>query len=251
MGPMVRDDHMDGHMDGMGPHGPDGDRAEAFRAQHDAALEERRMRERLGDHMDGALPPPHGPDGDHHYAILDDHRSHVVDDHADGHADGHMDRHVTVIVQDAPQHGPDHVQHYGYLDEQRGHERLDGHVDGAAHGSDHVQHYGYLDDGHGGASVRRYGYVEEHREQSSSGWTSGSVDHWGHDGLADGRGEHGQGWSEQSDSSSGWRHHDGHAGDGQWRDGSYGAVTEYSGRDAHGYLVWPGKTPEQDIAPDQ
>jgi hypothetical protein len=34
------------------------------------------------------------------------------------------------------------------------------------------------------------------------------------------------------------------SGDGQWRDGSYGAVYRYTGRDAYGYLVWPGKTPE-------
>jgi hypothetical protein len=34
------------------------------------------------------------------------------------------------------------------------------------------------------------------------------------------------------------------SGGAQWQDGSYGAVYEVSGRDAHGYLVWPGKTPE-------
>ena len=39
-------------------------------------------------------------------------------------------------------------------------------------------------------------------------------------------------------------------GDGVWRDGSYGAVAEYSGRDANGYLVWPGKTwPDRDPQP--
>ena len=32
---------------------------------------------------------------------------------------------------------------------------------------------------------------------------------------------------------------------GEWRDGSYGAVSQVSGRDAYGYLVWPGKAPEQ------
>jgi hypothetical protein len=31
--------------------------------------------------------------------------------------------------------------------------------------------------------------------------------------------------------------------DGQWRDGSYGPVYQVAGRDAYGYLVWPGKTP--------
>jgi hypothetical protein len=33
------------------------------------------------------------------------------------------------------------------------------------------------------------------------------------------------------------------SGERQWRDGSYGQVYEYSGRDASGYLVWPGKAP--------
>jgi hypothetical protein len=28
---------------------------------------------------------------------------------------------------------------------------------------------------------------------------------------------------------------------GEWRDGSYGSVRAYAGRDAQGYLVWPGK----------
>jgi hypothetical protein len=32
------------------------------------------------------------------------------------------------------------------------------------------------------------------------------------------------------------------SGEGEWRDGSYGRVYPYSGRDAAGYLVWPGKT---------
>ncbi len=32
------------------------------------------------------------------------------------------------------------------------------------------------------------------------------------------------------------------SGEAEWRDGSYGRVYEYSGRDASGYLVWPGKT---------
>jgi hypothetical protein len=32
------------------------------------------------------------------------------------------------------------------------------------------------------------------------------------------------------------------SGEAEWRDGSYGEVYPYSGRDAGGYLVWPGKT---------
>ena len=38
------------------------------------------------------------------------------------------------------------------------------------------------------------------------------------------------------------------AGDRQWRDGSYGAVYNVAGRDAYGFLVWPGKTPDADPA---
>lgn len=34
------------------------------------------------------------------------------------------------------------------------------------------------------------------------------------------------------------------SGESEWRDGSYGRVAEYSGRDASGYLVWPGKAPQ-------
>ena len=37
---------------------------------------------------------------------------------------------------------------------------------------------------------------------------------------------------------------------GQWRDGSYGEVRHYTGRNASGYLVWPGKT-ERDDTPVQ
>ncbi len=33
-------------------------------------------------------------------------------------------------------------------------------------------------------------------------------------------------------------------GAGQWQDGSYGQVYPVTGRDAQGYLVWPGKTPQ-------
>lgn len=39
------------------------------------------------------------------------------------------------------------------------------------------------------------------------------------------------------------------AGERQWRDGSYGQVYQVAGRDAYGYLVWPGKTPPQDVIP--
>jgi hypothetical protein len=108
----------------------------------------------------------------------------------------------------------------------------------AALRADDGRHYGYLDergqhgDAQGWSAGERTsgGEVREHvwtyRSESDSGWVSGD----GH--VGDG---HGQG---------------GHDGDRQWRDGSYGHVVEYAGRDAHGYLVWPGKTPPADIQPD-
>ena len=39
------------------------------------------------------------------------------------------------------------------------------------------------------------------------------------------------------------------AGDHVWRDGSYGEVYPVSGRDAFGYLIWPGKIAQGDLAP--
>lgn len=39
------------------------------------------------------------------------------------------------------------------------------------------------------------------------------------------------------------------AGRGMWRDGSYGAIFHVAGRDAFGYLIWPGKTAPGDVAP--
>jgi hypothetical protein len=36
------------------------------------------------------------------------------------------------------------------------------------------------------------------------------------------------------------------AGAGVWTDGSYGPVYKVAGRDAYGFLVWPGKTPQGD-----
>ncbi len=91
--------------------------------------------------------------------------------------------------------------------------------------------------------ARRHGDRDEQREHGdSSGWSS----------AGDAR-EHV--WTyrsgQSSEHSSGWTHHEAHAGDGEWRDGSYGQVVEYAGRNAHGYLVWPGKTPQADIRPDR
>jgi hypothetical protein len=102
----------------------------------------------------------------------------------------------------------------------------------------------------------------------------GHVDHWGagappcHQGCDDGRGDgrddgdaradgdargygyaqgyaqggEAQGYGQAYGSSQSYGYEqDYRSGGGQWQDGSYGAVSSYSGRDASGYLVWPGK----------
>ncbi|HEY1753570.1 MAG TPA: hypothetical protein VGG29_20100 [Caulobacteraceae bacterium] len=98
--------------------------------------------------------------------------------------------------------------------------------------------------------VQGRGYVSERTEsEHSSGWRYSDVDgqrhfeQWGdgdgrHDGARDGvcPRDHACGRAGRATYA---------AGDGQWRDGSYGEVTRYSGRDAYGYLVWPGKTPAE------
>jgi hypothetical protein len=88
-------------------------------------------------------------------------------------------------------------------------------------------------DGRGMHGGGHYGYLDEHGAASGH-WSGGEV--------------RGHGWSIESDRS--WTGHGFRAGEGQWRDGSYGEVVEYAGRDAHGYLVWPGKTPQPDPIPD-
>jgi hypothetical protein len=85
------------------------------------------------------------------------------------------------------------------------------------------------------------GYAYEQREsERESGWSYSNVDghvhteHWGdHD-----RGHGGPCPPSPRGCSAG-------AQGGGWRDGSYGAVYRTTGRDASGYLVWPGKTPDQ------
>jgi hypothetical protein len=97
------------------------------------------------------------------------------------------------------------------------------------------------------------GYAFERREtEHSSGWSYSEADghghyqHWddrdgGHDGArptpprppCPPRADHGCGGPAPYAN-----------GAGQWSDGSYGAVYEVTGRDAHGFLVWPGKNPD-------
>ncbi len=87
----------------------------------------------------------------------------------------------------------------------------------------------------GGPGMRgggHYGYLDE--RGGAGHWSGGEV--------------RGHVWSMASERS--WGGHGFRPGDSEWRDGSYGEVVEYAGRDAHGYLVWPGKTPQPDPIPD-
>jgi hypothetical protein len=89
-----------------------------------------------------------------------------------------------------------------------------------ARGAEDGGHYGYLDESREGESVQVDRRVERQESEQS--------------------------WSSESRQSNGWTDRDGDAGEHQWRDGSYGEVVQYAGRDAYGYLVWPGKTPQAD-----
>jgi hypothetical protein len=87
------------------------------------------------------------------------------------------------------------------------------------------------------------GYVYERSEsEQSSGWRYSDVDgqrhyqQWG-DGARAGGCPHTNACGGGGEAAYA-------EGDARWQDGSYGQVYRYSGRDAYGYLVWPGKTPE-------
>jgi hypothetical protein len=106
----------------------------------------------------------------------------------------------------------------------------------------YVEHPAYVERDHGvTADGRAYAYERRESEQSS-GWRysdeNGQVrsEHW-----SDGDGHRDGGRPPCADRCDGGSAYQA----GEWRDGSYGAVSAYSGRDAYGYLVWPGKSPEQ------
>jgi hypothetical protein len=102
------------------------------------------------------------------------------------------------------------VEHYGYITSQSaptaGYER-------------HEEHYGYQDHG--------YAYERRETEQSSS-WRSSD----GH-------------YAEHHDDRRGPCPPSPDHGCSAVADGGYGAVQQYSGRDAYGFLVWPGKSDGQ------
>ncbi|MFI4936523.1 MAG: hypothetical protein ACHP7N_18105 [Caulobacterales bacterium] len=115
--------------------------------------------------------------------------------------------------------------------------------------------FGYEE--HGASAGARYGYTYERREGGSShGWTFDGGDvrgrHWssddgwtdgghGHDGHGEDRYSWNDGGRDGRDHSGGWRgeHRGWYDADGE----GYGVA----GRDAHGYLVWPGKTPPDEV----
>ena len=124
---------------------------------------------------------------------------------------------------------------------------------------DHAQGAGYLGAGYLGAGYRAGYSIERHESERSGGWRyseqngQGRYQAWGDArrrrpcppsvpvascGAAHAPSGYAQGGYAQSEYASGAYA----SGEGEWRDGSYGRVYPYSGRDAAGYLVWPGKT---------
>jgi hypothetical protein len=99
------------------------------------------------------------------------------------------------------------------------------------------EHYGYVNAPPAYAEREErhveHGYAYERREtEQSSSWRSGD----GHDRYVE-RHEERRGPCPPSPDHG----CSAAAPDGRWQDGSYGAVYQYSGRDAYGFLVWPGK----------
>jgi hypothetical protein len=130
--------------------------------------------------------------------------------------------------QSAPPAYSHHEEHYGYVAPQappaRVYER-------------HEEHYGYVnappayaerEEARGGQT---YSYERRETEQSS-GWRDSD----GHHGYAERHAERRGPCPPSPDHGC-----SADSPDGRWQDGSYGAVYQYSGRDAYGFLVWPGK----------
>jgi hypothetical protein len=88
------------------------------------------------------------------------------------------------------------------------------------------------------------GYAFERREtERAGGWSYSEQDGRGHyESWGDAR-PHRHGCPPQVVEAGGCAAAAYAEHDSEWRDGSYGHVYQYSGRDAYGYLVWPGKTP--------
>jgi len=114
---------------------------------------------------------------------------------------------------------------------------------------------GYAQQGDAEQGDGRQGYEQQGYEQQGyayqrqetvhdSGWSYREDDSDGRQAApppCDRGCDQGQGYAQSQGYAQGYAN-----GGGQWQDGSYGAVYRYSGRDAGGYLVWPGKTPDDD-----
>lgn len=199
------------HPHGFWPHENHDDGHEAMGPpMHDGHMDQHDMMdEHMGSHMDEQMGPPPGQ----------------ADADRDGHARAPDD-------QAGPPVREEHEEHW---DGDRG-----------VHGHDYVyeEHRG----GPGDESGYRY---ERHESRGDTGWV------WRDD---DGH-HHAWRWDDGDQDRGGDREgpppcppdsaapcteaHGFRAGDGQWRDGSYGSVYQVAGRDAYGYLVWPGKTPQR------
>jgi hypothetical protein len=116
--------------------------------------------------------------------------------------------------------------------------------------------YGYQDRGEGAGYI-----VERHESERAGGWRysehdgQGRYQAWGDArprrpcppsvpaaSCAAGAAYAGGGYASAGYAARGFASSAYASGEGEWRDGSYGRVYQYSGRDAGGYLVWPGKT---------
>ena len=102
--------------------------------------------------------------------------------------------------------------------------------------------YAFEDHGATAGGAVRYGY-ERRDSEHSSGWSESDVDGQRHVEHWDDGGHRAPPCPPPNDvgCTAGETYQ---SGDGQWHDGSYGHVYGVAGRDADGYLVWPGKTPQ-------
>ena len=103
--------------------------------------------------------------------------------------------------------------------------------------SGRVEHYGYLSQPPPAYGEREGAFIYERREtERSSGWRN------------DGDGGYAERYQDRRGPcppSPGYGCSAARAADGPWRDGGDGGVYQYSGRDAYGFLVWPGKSDGQ------
>ena len=171
-------------------------------------------------------PPVYAPACPDHCPMSDNHDG-WRDHHADAEAPPAYERREYAQTAPPPAYSR-HEEHYGYINQPPAqvYERRE-------------EHYGYVNPPPAGYAEREaresferdHGYAYERREtEQSSGWRYSD----GHDGYAE-RYEDRRGPCPPSPD---------HGCSAASGDG-YGAVYQYSGRDAYGFLVWPGKADGQ------